>query len=167
MAPPKPFFIIAFIKPKIHLFKYIPQQYNVDEHTKQWPYKYKPSRRSHASFTGKEGPVVFRSALQSQNAVTGYLNSEQILSSALHGSSVLANTTHLPNVLSMLAHRLRRWPNIGQTLGRCVVLLGSHSVCQPKYSYTWKDCLQDHTPSQGAHKIAWVGPLGYAGPVFQ
>ena len=25
----------------------------------------------------------------------------------------------------MLAHRLRRWPNIGQTLARCLVLPGS------------------------------------------
>ena len=26
-----------------------------------------------------------------------------------------ANTTHLPNILPMLAHRLRRFPKIGQT----------------------------------------------------
>ena len=32
-----------------------------------------------------------------------------------------ANMTHQLNVWPMLAHRLRRWPNIGQTLGRCVV----------------------------------------------
>ena len=29
-----------------------------------------------------------------------------------------ANTTHLLNVWPMLVHRLRRWPNIGQTVGR-------------------------------------------------
>ena len=31
------------------------------------------------------------------------------------------NTTHLPNVWPMLGQRRRRWANIGQTLGRCVV----------------------------------------------
>ena len=35
-----------------------------------------------------------------------------------------ANMTHLANVWPMLAHRLRRWPNIGQTLARCVVFVG-------------------------------------------
>ena len=35
-----------------------------------------------------------------------------------------ANTTHLSNVWPMLAHRLRRWPKIGQTLDRCVVFDG-------------------------------------------
>ena len=32
-----------------------------------------------------------------------------------------AKTTNLPNVGPMLDHRLRRWPSIGQTLGRFVV----------------------------------------------
>ena len=36
-------------------------------------------------------------------------------------STIPENTTQLPNVCTMLAHRLRRWPNIGQTLGSCVV----------------------------------------------
>ena len=35
-----------------------------------------------------------------------------------------ANTTILPNVWPMVAHRLRRWPTIGQALGRCVVFSG-------------------------------------------
>ena len=35
-----------------------------------------------------------------------------------------ANTTHPSNVWPMLAHRLRRWPNIGQTLDWCVVFAG-------------------------------------------
>ena len=34
------------------------------------------------------------------------------------------NTTHLDNIWPMLAHRLRRWPNIGQALSRCVVFAG-------------------------------------------
>ena len=33
-----------------------------------------------------------------------------------------ANTTHRPNVGPMLAHRLRRWANIGPTLGQRLVL---------------------------------------------
>ena len=32
----------------------------------------------------------------------------------------------------MLTHRLRRWPNIGQTLGRCVVFSG---LCHKSLSY--------------------------------
>ena len=35
-----------------------------------------------------------------------------------------ASTTHGSNVGPMLAHRLRRWPNIGPTLDRCVVFAG-------------------------------------------
>ena len=35
------------------------------------------------------------------------------------------NTTHLPNVWPMLGQRHRRWANIGQTLGRCVVFAGN------------------------------------------
>ena len=38
------------------------------------------------------------------------------------------NTTHLPNVWPVLAHRLRRWPNIGQTLSRCAVFPGYKST---------------------------------------
>ena len=38
--------------------------------------------------------------------------------------TIPANTTHPPNVYPTLAHRIRRWPSIGQTLGRCVVLAG-------------------------------------------
>ena len=38
------------------------------------------------------------------------------------------NTTHLANVWPMLAHRLRRWPNIGQTLARCVVFAGKFTI---------------------------------------
>ena len=36
-----------------------------------------------------------------------------------------ANTTQLPDVWPMLDQRRRRWANIGQTLGRCVVFAGS------------------------------------------
>ena len=39
-------------------------------------------------------------------------------------SCIPANMRHSPNVVSMLAHRLRRWPNIDTTLGECLVLVG-------------------------------------------
>ena len=35
-----------------------------------------------------------------------------------------ANTGHSPNVISMLGHRLRRWPDIGITLGEHPVFAG-------------------------------------------
>ena len=35
-----------------------------------------------------------------------------------------ANTRHRPNVGPMLGQRRRRWPNIGSTLGRCLVFAG-------------------------------------------
>ena len=35
-----------------------------------------------------------------------------------------ANTIHWPNVLSMLAHRLRRWSIIELTLGQCLLFAG-------------------------------------------
>ena len=38
-----------------------------------------------------------------------------------------ANTRHSPNVVSMLAHRLRRWPNIGTALGECLVFAGNNT----------------------------------------
>ena len=43
-----------------------------------------------------------------------------------------ANTTHRPNVGPMLAHRLRRRPHIGPTLGRCVLFAGNplYDLCQ-------------------------------------
>ena len=41
-------------------------------------------------------------------------------------SAVSVNVTiHLPTVWPMLGHRLRRWPNIGQTLVRCIVFAGT------------------------------------------
>ena len=39
-----------------------------------------------------------------------------------------ANTGHLNNVLLMLDHRLRRWPNIRKTLFQCPVLDGTEHV---------------------------------------
>ena len=36
-----------------------------------------------------------------------------------------ANTIHRSNVGPMLDHRLRRWSNIGPTLGRCIVFAGT------------------------------------------
>ena len=38
-----------------------------------------------------------------------------------------ANTRHRPNVRPMLGHHLRRWPNIGPTLGRYLVFAGGGS----------------------------------------
>ena len=35
-----------------------------------------------------------------------------------------ANTRHSPNAVSMLAHRLRRWPNIETALGEFIVFAG-------------------------------------------
>ena len=35
-----------------------------------------------------------------------------------------ANTRHSPNAVSMVVHRLRRWPNIKTASGECLVLLG-------------------------------------------
>ena len=40
-----------------------------------------------------------------------------------------ANTTHRPNVWPMLGRRRRRWANIGQTLGLCVVFAGNTCIC--------------------------------------
>ena len=37
-----------------------------------------------------------------------------------------ANTGHSTNAFSMLAHRLRRWPNIETALGECPVFAGMH-----------------------------------------
>ena len=37
---------------------------------------------------------------------------------------VPTNTGHPPKAVSMLAHRLRRWPNIETALGDCPVFAG-------------------------------------------
>ena len=50
------------------------------------------------------------------------------------GFLVPADTIHLASVGLMLAHRLRRWPNIKPTLSECLVLAG----ISPTYS-TWCD----------------------------
>ena len=62
------------------------------------------------------------------------------------GTHIPANTTHLPNVLPMLAHRLRRWSNIGQTLGRCVVFAGMclHIIEHNNYD-TFPICINHQT----------------------
>ena len=36
-------------------------------------------------------------------------------------AAIPANTGHSPDAVSMLAHRLRRWPNIETALGECPV----------------------------------------------
>ena len=48
----------------------------------------------------------------------------QTFVSARNGQSFPANTRPRPNVGPMLVHRLRRWPNIGPTLGRYLVFAG-------------------------------------------
>ena len=50
-----------------------------------------------------------------------------------------ANTWHLPNAVSMLAHRLRRWPNIETAMGECrvfAVLLNDLMLvhCVPRWA---------------------------------
>ena len=42
-----------------------------------------------------------------------------------------ANTGHSPNAVSMLAHRLRRWPNIETALGECPVFAGDKQTVKP------------------------------------
>ena len=46
----------------------------------------------------------------------------------LYVTPVPAHIKHRPNVESMLVHRLRRWPNIDPTLGRCPVCAGVFSI---------------------------------------
>ena len=55
-----------------------------------------------------------------------------------------ASTTHRPEVGPMLVRRLRRRPNIGPTLGRCVTFSGTVSAYQPRQS-VW---LSSNSPAQ-------------------
>ena len=50
--------------------------------------------------------------------------SQRIVFSGQHDSRFPANTGHSPRAVSMLAHRLRRWPNIETALGECPVFAG-------------------------------------------
>ena len=50
----------------------------------------------------------------------------------------------------MLAHRLRRWPNISQTSGRCVVF----AVRPPVYQHATPTCLGCH------HRATLLSPIG-------
>ena len=56
------------------------------------------------------------------------LESKQILSFAFtqqhRNRRSPANTGNSPNAVSILAHRLRRWPNIETALGECSVFAG-------------------------------------------
>ena len=55
------------------------------------------------------------------------LSSRHILTTHIiccFGFSNSANTGHSPNAVSMLAHRLQRWPNIETPLGECPVSAG-------------------------------------------
>ena len=61
-----------------------------------------------------------------------------------------ANTIHLNNVDTMLAHRLRRWPNIVPALGERLMLAGSEEAALREQSlYTqksitlWLRCIHD------------------------
>ena len=48
-----------------------------------------------------------------------------------------ANTRHSPNVCTMLAQRLRRWPNFVPALRECLVLLGSTSFKTKMVGIHW------------------------------
>ena len=49
-------------------------------------------------------------------------------------AAIPTNTEHSPNAVSMLAHRLRRWPNIETALGECPVFAGS---CMYTFTVCW------------------------------
>ena len=49
--------------------------------------------------------------------------------------AIPANTGHSHNAVSMLAHRLRRWPNIETALGKCPVFSGMAKRFELWWSY--------------------------------
>ena len=57
-----------------------------------------------------------------------------------------ANARRSPNVESMLAHRLRRWPNTDPTLGQRLVFAGSSSSTKP---FTLHPANPSRFPSSG------------------
>ena len=76
-----------------------------------------------------------------------------------------ANTGHSPKAVSMLAHRLRRWPNIETALGEWPVFAGLLDMVIPIYrSQTlpvkWSDQthLLDHPVITQHSKTRWVEP---------
>ena len=76
-----------------------------------------------------------------------------------------ANTGHSPKAVSMLAHRLRRWPNIETALGEWPVFAGLLDMATPIYrSQTlpakWSDQthLLDHPVITQHRKTRWVEP---------
>ena len=91
-------------------------------------------------------------------------------------SAVPANTWHQTNVVWMLVHRLRRWPNIQTTCGQCVMLAGS----DPRwFSESSSDpCKESHLFSVVSHVrqliiriqnpsiTGWLQVM-YAHPVFR
>ena len=58
-----------------------------------------------------------------------------------------SNTRHSPNAVSMLVHRLRRWPTIETALSECLVFVGiqpiSHSDCYYIYCDVWRYVMCD------------------------
>ena len=68
-----------------------------------------------------------------------------------------ANTTHLPNVWPMLGQRRRRWADIGQTLGRCVVCAEIVLLItwpQRETTLQFTDCPYFHLPT-GSTSRPW------------
>ena len=57
-----------------------------------------------------------------------------------------ANMTNLPNVWLMLGQRRRRWSNIGQTLGKFVVVAGY----SPTFRRGWSSLLSKPSPAAEA-----------------
>ena len=66
---------------------------------------------------------------------TLYVSLAYFLSAPIIFSPTPANTKHWPNVVLMLARRLRRRPNIKTTLGQCFVLAGTSVDVQVRLCY--------------------------------
>ena len=71
--------------------------------------------------------TVIKECLYSKNLVyfSGSLSQQGEVAVALH-LIFPSNTRHSRNAVSMLAHCLRRWPNIETALGECLVFDGLH-----------------------------------------
>ena len=73
---------------------------------------------------------------------------------------VPGNRTHLPNVWPMLGQRRRRWANIGQTLGRCVVFAGVAPKIDSKY-FAHFEIIKHKSSNQEAHKLKFYQVSNY------
>ena len=73
-----------------------------------------------------------------------------------------ANTTHSPNAVSLLVHRLRRWPNIETALGECLAFAG---WCLKQRYANFKSMFSQHprrcttvVPALVLCVRCWLGP---------